>query len=151
MVVMAGSLTGAIGGGRKRMARKVPKTASGKKGKMGEVMHEFRTGKLRSGSKEGPKVKSRRQAIAIGLKQSGQSKYKDNPGHGKKARAKDNPRPKSIRTKVRRKMVGRLPPVSPTVAPRVGAGMMPATPPPAAAGLPRIPGPQPGDDDIGVR
>lgn len=120
------------------------------KDKMSTVMGEFKRGKLHSGSKEGPKVKSRKQAIAIGLKQSGKSKY-DNPGHGKKAKAKDNPRPKAIRTKVRRKMVGRLPPVSPTVAPRVGAGMMPATPPPAAAGLPRIPGPQPGDDDIGVR
>jgi len=32
-----------------------------------QVMHEFKTGKLRSGSKHGPKVKNRRQAIAIYL------------------------------------------------------------------------------------
>jgi hypothetical protein len=32
-----------------------------------EVMHEWKHGKLRSGSKHGPKVKSRRQAIAIML------------------------------------------------------------------------------------
>ena len=30
-----------------------------------EVMHNFKRGKLRSGSKSGPKVKSRAQAIAI--------------------------------------------------------------------------------------
>ena len=30
-------------------------------------MHEYKEGKLRSGSKKGPKVKSRKQAIAIGL------------------------------------------------------------------------------------
>lgn len=30
-------------------------------------MHEFKKGKLHSGSKKGPKVKSRKQAIAIGL------------------------------------------------------------------------------------
>jgi hypothetical protein len=32
-----------------------------------EVMHKWKTGKLRSGSKKGPKVKSRKQAIAIML------------------------------------------------------------------------------------
>ena len=31
------------------------------------TMHEYKEGKLRSGSKKGPKVKSRKQAIAIGL------------------------------------------------------------------------------------
>lgn len=29
------------------------------------VMHEYKAGKLRSGSKRGPKVKNRKQAIAI--------------------------------------------------------------------------------------
>jgi hypothetical protein len=33
-------------------------------------MHEFKRGKLRSGSKTGPKVKNRKQAIAIGLSQA---------------------------------------------------------------------------------
>ena len=33
--------------------------------KVGDVMHEFKTGKLKSSS--GDKVKSRKQAIAIGL------------------------------------------------------------------------------------
>lgn len=35
--------------------------------KMHKVMHEYKEGMLHSGSKEGPKVKSREQAIAIGL------------------------------------------------------------------------------------
>ena len=36
-------------------------------GKVKKVMHEFKVGQLRSGSKKGPVVKSRKQAIAIAL------------------------------------------------------------------------------------
>ena len=39
-------------------------------GKMQKVMHEFKAGTLHSGSKKGPVVKSRAQAIAIGMNQS---------------------------------------------------------------------------------
>jgi hypothetical protein len=46
------------------------------KDKVRKVMHEFRTGKLHSGSKSGPKVKSRKQAIAIALSEAGKSKGK---------------------------------------------------------------------------
>jgi len=35
--------------------------------KMRKVMHEFKAGKLHSGSKKGPRVKDRKQAIAIGF------------------------------------------------------------------------------------
>lgn len=35
--------------------------------KMRKVMREWKAGTLHSGSKSGPKVKSRQQAIAIGL------------------------------------------------------------------------------------
>ena len=35
--------------------------------KVKKVMHEFKEGTLHSGSKKGPKVKSRKQAIAIGM------------------------------------------------------------------------------------
>ena len=38
-----------------------------KEKKMHRVMDEFKHGKLHSGSKKGPEVKSRKQAIAIGL------------------------------------------------------------------------------------
>jgi hypothetical protein len=45
-----------------------------KKEKVRQVMGEFKRGTLHSGSKRGPKVKSRAQAIAIAMKQSGQSR-----------------------------------------------------------------------------
>jgi hypothetical protein len=45
------------------MARK-PKT------KVEKVMHEFKMGKLHTGSKKGPIVKNRKQAVAIALNQS---------------------------------------------------------------------------------
>lgn len=35
--------------------------------KMAKVMSEYKRGELHSGSKKGPKVKSRKQAIAIAL------------------------------------------------------------------------------------
>ena len=46
------------------------------KTKVGKVMHEFKTGKLHSGSKHGPEVTSRKQAIAIGMSEAGLSKKK---------------------------------------------------------------------------
>lgn len=49
------------------------KTSQSKK--VEKVMHEFKQGKLKSGpSGKGGKVKSRKQAIAIALSESGQSK-----------------------------------------------------------------------------
>ena len=44
------------------------------KAKTHKVMHEYKHGELHSGSKTGPKVKNRKQAIAIALSESGQSK-----------------------------------------------------------------------------
>ena len=44
--------------------------------KIGKVMHEFKVGTLNTGSKKGPIVKSRKQAIAIALSQAGMSKPK---------------------------------------------------------------------------
>jgi hypothetical protein len=35
--------------------------------KVGKVMHEFKSGDLHSGSKKGPMVKNRKQAVAIAL------------------------------------------------------------------------------------
>ena len=42
--------------------------------KVGKVMHEHKRGTLRSGS--GKRVKSRKQAIAIAMSESGQSRRK---------------------------------------------------------------------------
>jgi Family of unknown function (DUF6496) len=41
-----------------------------KKKKVHKVMHEFKEGELHSGSKKGPKVKSRKQALAIAISES---------------------------------------------------------------------------------
>ena len=51
-----------------------------KKAKVGKVMREFKEGKLRSGSKTGPKVKNPKQAVAIALSESGQSKKSGSDG-----------------------------------------------------------------------
>ena len=54
------------------MVAKYAKGGSVKKGeqKIGRVMREFTEGKLHSGSKEGPKVKSTKQAVAIALNEA---------------------------------------------------------------------------------
>ncbi len=57
------------------------KTKAGRQRKAGLVMKEFRAGKLRSGSKTGRRVKSRKQAIAIALSESGQARR---PGPARK-------------------------------------------------------------------
>jgi hypothetical protein len=51
----------------------MPKTSKGQDEVMERVMHEYKHGELESGS--GAKVKSRKQAVAIALKESGESKY----------------------------------------------------------------------------
>lgn len=57
------------------MAKK-PRTKAGKRRKVGKVMDEYKTGKLRSGSEKGPKVRSRKQALAIALSEAGVKKKK---------------------------------------------------------------------------
>lgn len=44
--------------------------------KVHKVMREFKEGKLHSGSKKGPEVSSRKQAIAIAMSEAGKSKQK---------------------------------------------------------------------------
>jgi hypothetical protein len=53
----------------------------------GRVMHEFKHGELKSGpAGKGGKVKSRRQAIAIALKEAGASKYESAQANKKNLR-----------------------------------------------------------------
>ena len=49
----------------------MPKQTKGQKDTMERVMHEFKEGELETGA--GRKVKSRRQAVAIGLSEAGAS------------------------------------------------------------------------------
>jgi hypothetical protein len=52
------------------------KTSAAKKGKVEKVMKEYKEGKLHSGSKKGPVVKSNKQAVAIAMSEAGMSKKK---------------------------------------------------------------------------
>ena len=52
--------------------------------KVEKVMREFKGGKLHSGSKKGPVVKSRKQAIAIAMSEAGMAKKKAAKRGGKK-------------------------------------------------------------------
>lgn len=58
---------------KKRAKSHEKKESKGEK-KIEKVMREFKGGKLHSGSKKGPKVTSRKQAIAIALSEAGRSK-----------------------------------------------------------------------------
>ena len=58
------------------MATNKPKTKAGKQAKVGKVMHEFKAGTLHSGSKKGPEVTNRKQAIAIAMSEAGMGKKK---------------------------------------------------------------------------
>jgi len=54
----------------------MPKSSPRQRRTAGRVMHEFKHGELKSGrGGRGGKVRSRRQAIAIALRESGASKY----------------------------------------------------------------------------
>jgi Family of unknown function (DUF6496) len=54
------------------MAKK--KSSRGGNPKVRTVMHEFKHGQLHSGSKSGPPVRSRKQAIAIAMSEAGLAK-----------------------------------------------------------------------------
>jgi len=54
---------------KKRVSKKVVRSKVGKK-KIKRVMEEFKSDKLHSGSKKGPLVKSRRQAVAIAISEA---------------------------------------------------------------------------------
>lgn len=47
-----------------------------KQDKVGKVMGEYKRGELHSGSKKGPVVKSKKQAVAIAMSEAGMSKKK---------------------------------------------------------------------------
>lgn len=57
-----------------------------KSSKVETVLHEYKEGKLHSGSKKGPKVKSRKQAVAIALSEARKAGEKIKPYKGKRVR-----------------------------------------------------------------
>src|SRR3984885_5166634 len=71
----------------------MPQTSPRQRKTTGRVMHEFKHGELKSGpSGKGGKVKSRRQAIAIALKEAGASRYesrKENASNRRKYERKE--------------------------------------------------------------
>lgn len=52
------------------MGKKTSTNTPKRKAKVKKVMGEFKRGELHSGSKTGPKVKSRKQAVAVALNQA---------------------------------------------------------------------------------
>jgi hypothetical protein len=46
------------------------------KSKVKKVMHEMKEGKLHSGSKKGPLIKDKKQALAVAMSESGLNKKK---------------------------------------------------------------------------
>ena len=58
------------------MAKKSYPKGPAAKRKVRKVMEEFETGKLHSGSKKGPEVSSKKQAIAIALNNARKGKKK---------------------------------------------------------------------------
>ena len=52
------------------------KAKTSKMAKIGKVLHEYKVGKLHSGSKKGPVVTSRKQAIAIAMSEAKMPKPK---------------------------------------------------------------------------
>lgn len=83
------------------MARKA---ASKGKGKVEKVMHEYKEGELHSGSKRGPKVKSRKQAVAIALSEARKAGAKiPKKGAAKKSAKKSAKKPAKKAAKKSRK------------------------------------------------
>jgi hypothetical protein len=66
-----------------RKAKKATKKIE-KKSKVSKVMREFKEDELHSGSKKGPKVKSKKQALAIALNESRKAGEKVKPAKKKK-------------------------------------------------------------------
>jgi hypothetical protein len=62
----------------------MPKQTKGQKATMERVMHEFKEGELETGT--GKKVKSRRQAVAIGLSEAGASNQQSPAQNAKRRR-----------------------------------------------------------------
>ena len=59
-----------------KKAKKIERSNEKAEGKISKVMREYKEGSLHSGSKKGPQVKNRKQAIAIALSEARRGKKK---------------------------------------------------------------------------
>ncbi len=82
------------------------KSTPGQSEVMDRVMHEYKHGELESGS--GAKVKSRKQAVAIALKESGESRT-ESPSKNRKKLAHTKAKERAGKT-ARQQKEGRLSP-----------------------------------------
>lgn len=57
-----------------KKAKKIKRANMKAEDKIKKVMHEYKHGTLHSGSKKGPKVKSKKQAIAIAISEARRAK-----------------------------------------------------------------------------
>jgi hypothetical protein len=67
-----------------KKAKKIKKSNEKKESKVKKVMHEWKEGKLHSGSKKGPEVTNRKQAVAIALSEARKAGEKVKPMKKKK-------------------------------------------------------------------
>jgi len=125
----------------KKMVKPEARTARKEGGKVEKVMHEFKEGKLHSGSKHGPEVKSRKQAVAIALSEAGKSRAARKDGGRTKAKGKTNINilinaGKEESSMPSPAMMGGRPPAMPIPAPAPGLGAGPGMPMPAMGPAP---------------
>ena len=74
--------------------------------KVAKVMREYKTGMLHSGSKKGPKVTSRKQAVAIAMSEAKMSKTKKTPkGYHRMPNGKLMEGPRHERTESKREQM----------------------------------------------
>lgn len=66
-----------------------PTTKAGKKKVMADEMRRFKKGELHSGSAKGPKVKDRKQAVAIAMHEAGDGKRTSKDRAATRERLKD--------------------------------------------------------------
>lgn len=114
----------------RKMVKKEALTGKKEGGKIEKVMHEFKEGELHSGSKKGPEVKNRKQAIAIALSEARKARQS-----GGRAKGKTNV---NIIIAAGGRQAPAEGPMAPTMPPKPAAQPVPVPPPSPAAPAPAV-------------